>query len=278
MNYEFYADVFFLTNFYMDFLAVYAAGEILQQKKKLIRYIVCSALSSLLGCVLFLSASNYDFYLLCVHFMVNPAMIFCCFFPAPKKTYIKAFGLVYFMVLLLGGSVQWMYVTVADGRYYELCLLASAVPVMVFLYILRRKRKNVRFFYQVWIEHQEKAVMLRALYDTGNGLYDPYVKDAVHIVSKGTFEALGGRNAFRTRLIPFSAVGCRQGMLEAFTVERLKIETEDGGILISPAVLAAAEEALFENRTHQMILHSSIHEKMPLKVPEAAYFKDGLPK
>ena len=33
MNYEFYADVFFLTNFYLDFLAVYLVSEILQQKK-----------------------------------------------------------------------------------------------------------------------------------------------------------------------------------------------------------------------------------------------------
>ena len=32
MNYEFYADVFFLTNFYLDFLAVYLVSEILQQK------------------------------------------------------------------------------------------------------------------------------------------------------------------------------------------------------------------------------------------------------
>ena len=85
MNYGFYADVFFLTNFYLDFLAVYAVGEVLQQKRRLPRAALCCALSSLAGCVLFLTLSDYDLYVLCIHFIVNPVMTVCCFFPAGKK-------------------------------------------------------------------------------------------------------------------------------------------------------------------------------------------------
>ena len=136
MYYEFYADVFFLTNVYLDFLAVYVVSEILRQKKKIRRYVLCCAASSLVGCILFLTVSNYDLYLLCIHFIVNPGMVFLCFFPAERGIYIKAFCLMYFVLLMLGGSMEWMYVTIADRRWFELCLLLTAVPVVVFLFIL----------------------------------------------------------------------------------------------------------------------------------------------
>ena len=119
MNYEFYADVFFLTNVYLDFLAVYIVSEILQQKKRLLRYLFCCALSSFAGILLFLQIENYDVYLLCVHFILNPGMTLFCFFPVKKGIYVKAFCLTYFVILLLGGGMEWTYVTIADRSCYE---------------------------------------------------------------------------------------------------------------------------------------------------------------
>lgn len=256
MNYEFYADVFFLTNFYLDFLAVYMVGRILNQKKRPLRYLICCAAGSLAGCVLFLFFQNYDLYLLCVHFIVNPGMTVGCFFPAKKGLYGKAFCLMYFTILLLGGSMEWMYVTVAGRRHYELCLLFTAVPVFLFLYMLRKRSKNVQTFYSVLLEHEGKKVRLIALYDTGNRLTDPYINEPVHIISEEICEALGGKKGFATRLIPFSSVGCKQGMLEAFGIERIKIGADEKIYEISPAVVAVSGKEIFENRPYQMILNA----------------------
>lgn len=264
MNYEFYADVFFLTNFYLDFLAVYAVSETLKQKKRPVRAAVCCALGSLAGCILFLELSDYDLYVMCIHFIVNPIMVVCSFFPAGKKIYIKAYFLMYFIILLLGGSMEWLYHTVFSGRYFELCLALTAVPVFVFLFILRTKRKNVHRIYPATVSHRGRTVTLLALYDTGNTLYDPYMKEPVHIIADSVIGSLGGREAFALRFIPFSSVGCGQGMLEAFTVDSLTIGEGNARIVFAPAVLAAAEDALFKNRAYQMILHGSISEKMPL--------------
>ena len=264
MNYEFYADVFFLTNAYLDFLAVYIVSEILQQKKRLLRYLLCCALGSLAGIVLFLQIDNYDIYLICIHFIVNPGMMFACYFPAEGKIYMKAFCLMYFVILMLGGSVEWLYVTIADRHCYELCLFLTSVPVIVFLYILRRKRRNVQCFCQAIIVHNDRTIKLPALYDTGNRLIDPYRKEPVHIVAKEVYEALSEDAEIPTRLIPFSSVGCKHGMLSAFTVERICIKWKDAEMEISPAVLAAAEDTLFENRAYQMILHGSVSEKMEI--------------
>ncbi|MBO5373580.1 MAG: sigma-E processing peptidase SpoIIGA [Lachnospiraceae bacterium] len=262
MKYEFYADVFFLTNFYLDFLAVYTASEILRRKKRVIRYLLGAALSSLAGCILFLYMPEYAFYMYSVHFLVNPAMVIFCFFPSGKEIFVKAFFLMYFVLLLEGGSVQWLYYTVANGNNFELCLLLTGVPVGIFLYILRKKRKSVQTFYSVKIVHNGKEIWAKALCDTGNRLWDPYVGQAVHIVDKKIFVALGGKEQCPVRLIPFSSVGQKNGLIETFTAESIFVQCENEEIQISPVVLAVAEEGLFAQREYQMILHHSIFEKI----------------
>lgn len=262
MGYEFYADVFFLTNVYLDFLAVYLVGEILQQKKRVVRYLLGAALSSLVGCILFLCMPEYAFYMYSVHFIVNPAMIVFCFFPSRKEIYIKAFGLAYFVLLLEGGSVQFMYYTIAGGQYYEICLLLTAIPVVIFLFILRWKRKNVHMFYSVRIVHNGKEIMVRALCDTGNRLWDPYVGQAVHVVDAKIFQALGGKEQCPVRLIPFSSVGKKNGLIETFTADSIFVQCDNEEIQINPVVLAVAEQGIFEQRNYQMILHHSIFESL----------------
>lgn len=262
MGYGFYADVFFLTNFYLDFLAVYAVGELLQQKRRIRRYLAASAAGSFLGCILFLQLRNYDLYLLCIHFMVNPGMTFLCFFPEEKRLYGKAFCLTYFILLLMGGSMQWMYLTVCGGHYYEICLLLTAFPVVIFLYILRRKRKDVNCFYRVEIVSNGKEVSVRALFDTGNRLTDPYVGEPVHIISSKLFDKLRGEAECPVRFVPFSSVGCGQGMLRAFTAEIIRVDTGRESVEVTRPVLAAADEEIFKGRTYQMILNSSLGEKI----------------
>ena len=157
--------------------------------------------------------------------------------------------------------MEWLYLTVFSRRFYELCLLLTAAPVALLLFILRRKRKNVQRFYEVLVGQGEAEVKLTALYDTGNGLMDPYVKEPVHIVSKETLKAIGGEETFAFRLLPFSSVGCKDGMLKAFSVERIRILGDGAAYEISPAVLALAEDALFFGRPYQMILNSKSFER-----------------
>lgn len=262
MKYEFYADVFFLTNFYMDFLAVCVVGEILQLKRKIFRYLLGAALGSFAGCILFICMRSYTGYTLCMHLLVNPGMLLCCFFPVRKGVFCKGFLLMYVALFLEGGFWQWVYYTVAKGRYYELCLFSTAVPMVFFCYILRRKRKSVQTFYNVRIVHRGKELRVKALYDTGNRLWDPYVNRAVHVVDEEIFAALGGRAENPVRLIPFASVGQKNGLMETFTAESMYVAQEDGEIQLTPVVLAVAEQGVFKARVYQMILHHSCMENI----------------
>lgn len=262
MKYEFYADVFFLTNFYLDFLAVCGVSEILGKKKRICRFLLGSALGSLAGCILFLSLNHYDLYLLSIHFIVNPVITIFCFFPADKKSYFHGYLLMYFVLLMLGGGMQWLYGTVAGGRYYELCLILTGVPVILFIYIIRRKRENVQIHYDVWVCHKGREERVCALLDTGNHLVDPYTKEPVHILSGSIKERL--EIEIPGRLVPFHSLGESNGMIEVFTIEKLKICRNEEELVVSPAVVALGEDVLFQNKRYQMILHSRIAKMLTL--------------
>lgn len=255
MEYEFYADVFFLSNFYMDFLAIYTVNELLGGKRRIRRFLLGCGVGSLTGLLLFLYISNYSMYLLFIHFLLNPALVIFCFVPTTKKILFKAWFLMYFILLLLGGSVEWMYQTLLNQKYYEICLLLSAVPILILLSILRQKRKSVQLLYSVIIQNKENSAEIRAYFDTGNRLIDPYVGLPVQVISKKIAMQLLKEESFLPRLIPYTSVGSPQGMIEAITVEKVQIVNGKEEIVFAPAVLALAEDDIFQGRDYSMILN-----------------------
>lgn len=261
MKYEFYADVFVLTNLYLDFLAIYGVSEVLQQKKHIKRYLAGALFGSLSACVLFLMLKNYTFYIGCMHLLVNTVMIVICFFPAKKEVYFKAYGLMYLFLFIEGGSVEWMYNAIFRRKYYEVCVLFTGIPIMIFLYILRKKRKNVKIFYEAEVMKGEQMLSVRALYDTGNQLWDPYTSQPVQIISSELYKNEWSKEECKIRLIPFSTVANKNGCLQAFTVEEVRIWEGKNSISIKPAVLAVAEQNRFGHGEYQMILHQSACKK-----------------
>lgn len=256
MKYEFYADVFFLTNCYLDFLAVYGVSEILGKKKRPGRFLIGSGAGSLIGCILFLTLKHYDLYLLCMHFIINPAFTVFCFFPEEKKTYIQGYLLMYFTLLMLGGSMQWLYGTITGGKYYELCLMLTGIPVVLFCYIIRKKRKNVQIYYETWICSNGREVKVSSLLDTGNRLVDPYTKEPVHILAGSFREKL--KIEMPGRLVPFRSLGESHGMTEVFTIDKILVRAGEKEIVLEPAMVSFGDDVLFQNRNYQMILHSAV--------------------
>ena len=75
MKYELYADIWFLTNFTMDSIALFAAGKVMGEPIRLGRICISSLVGILASMFLFFQLTDETLYQLCVHFLVNPLMV-----------------------------------------------------------------------------------------------------------------------------------------------------------------------------------------------------------
>ena len=127
--------------------------------------------------------------------------------------------------------------------------ILCAMGIMVSLLLEERRHTHDRNLCQIKLMHGEHEVAVTALYDTGNRLWDPYVHAPVHILARAEAQKLD-LPPEQCRLIPFSTVGAPQGLLEAWTIERM----EWAGGKLEHAVIGVAENTLFEEKDYRLIL------------------------
>lgn len=286
-EYEIYADVWFLTNFTMDAMALWSAGKLLRQPTPLRRVFLASLAGTGGSMFLFFQMHDPALYQLAVHFFVNPCMVWMCCgtmgsfrkraarnrsgnAPMPdsggrsKAFWVKSFfgrwAAVYLAVLLLGGFLEWA-MPKGQGVLHVLACLAGAVAAVeaterLFLQI-RHQRRTVC---SLLLVTREKKVSAKGFWDTGNLLVDPMVNRPVHIVRKSLLWEQIQKERLPIRLIPFHSLGREQGVIEAVTLEGMYILQEDRPVYLDKPVFGIAEEKLFQDDRCDVILNGKSME------------------
>lgn len=156
--------------------------------------------------------------------------------PVPEKGG-KAHALLVFGAAVAGASLAaagcWNLV---QARIHERRTICEA--------ILSQKGKNIR---------------VRALWDTGNQLFEPYTHQPVHVITREVCGRLCGPlwdPAAGVIFVPFQAVGTRSGILPAIRVESMDV-VKEGGFRkhYDHPWLAVSEEALSPRGQYEMLLH-----------------------
>ena len=172
--------------------------------------------------------------------------------------------LVFFGVSALFGGAVWAISLQSGGTPGSTVYLPVSMPVLVLSFgityavlsvIFRRSVKNAqRTVHDAVISHEGHELMLRALCDSGNTLYDPVTGSSVMIVSSEQLRGIFGDKAIllgfdasgsvtdptfagRLRLIPYRAVGVGSGLLPAFRPDRITVDgksRDDIIIAVSP--------------------------------------------
>lgn len=261
MKYEIYIDVFVITNFFMDYLALFLANVFLGRKQMQRRLILSSILGAVVSLVLFLTLSSHLFYCLCIHALLNPLMVWLAFRPKEIRRFVEVWVVTYLVILLMGGSMQWIYDTLFGGKYLLLSIAITWGMGMIAAFVWERQLVTGRRTYDVTLYLSGSEVSIRAYYDTGNLLTDPYVRQPVSIVSSAILSPLLKDYESKKRLITFSSLGESDGLMEAFTIEKMLIHRKKHVLVIEPAVLGLADEKLFVHRDYQMILNSQLLQK-----------------
>lgn len=185
MEITIYLDVFFITNFIIDFFLLHLTGLILHHKAKQMRFIV----SALSGAVYALAAFLFPTAFLGslpIKILAGALMVLLAFRPGSFRVFLQEAG-VFFAATLLYGGAAFSFVTFSDAAarlgsvykngflYINLSPLVLLLSAPLCCLILKTAHKcgtklsqRAKGVIPLWVSYKGRTVHLRALYDSGN--------------------------------------------------------------------------------------------------------------
>ncbi len=149
-----------------------------------------------------------------------------------------------------GSSFEQMRSGVIVGAGAGLALFSFIVSKTVFHLI-----GDSRLFYEVTLKYRGREKTIRALFDTGNRLREPYGNQPVHVITaracRGFCEKVAG-----VIYIPFCSVGQSQGMLPGIRMDEMEVRRRGQLICrISHPWIALSREPLSSCGEYEMLLN-----------------------
>ncbi len=260
MGYVLYADIWFLTNFTMDSIALFAAGKVMGEPIRLGRLCISSLVGTLASMFLFFQLTDETLYQLCVHFLVNPLMVWMCWQSRGKKAFLAQWSVTYLSYILLGGLLEWGMEHGAGIGQLFLCLLGAALFLAVPFHMLKYIKREKETIYDLLLVTREGNLSVKGFYDTGNLLVDPLGGRPVHIIRKQILWEQIEKEGLPVRLVPFHSLGQESGLLKAVTLEGMYILREGHPLYLKKPVFGMAEETLFQDGRCDVILNGKSME------------------
>lgn len=108
--------------------------------------------------------------------------------------------------------------------------------------------------YQVRLFLNEKSKEFTAMVDSGNRLVEPVTGKPVSLIAASDVKSFGDEPV-GVLMIPFRAVGTKSGFLPGILFDRMEIVSEEcGNVRIDRPVVAVSKEPLFHGKDFTMIL------------------------
>lgn len=258
VTYEFYLDVFWVTNLIMDGVVLTLTGLLGRERIRMSRILMASALGATASACLFLCLSSYTGYQLVLHILVNPVMIRTAFPWKGRWIFLRRFLEAYVISVVLGGILAWIW-PAPKGNFW---LWAAAAGILCGggIWWLRLKRRRAPLL-EVLLVGAGQKITLKGFWDTGNLLWDPMLQRPVHIIQKDLLPEEVWEGA-KIHYVPYQSLGQDKGLLPVAVLEGMYLqETDKGGgkvRYVEKPVLGLAGPRLFAGKPYQMILHGTV--------------------
>ena len=195
-----YADIFFIINLCMNFLALFAAGRITGVKLSLLRLLSASAFGAVYS-IFTLFFESVIVPVIIINISVSVIMCLIAFRTETLIKFIKLFIIFYAACFILGGGIQALYNifgTRTDGNVppIQVILISAAVCTIIFIFTGRlfKRRANIDGA-DILIGFGGREIKVSAILDTGNLLRDPVSSLPVIIIN---FKSAAGLFDLRT--------------------------------------------------------------------------------
>ena len=155
--------------------------------------------------------------------------------------------------MVLRGNIS-LIVTVLTG-YLSYRILSGILG-----YVNHKKESCLRTV-EIYIPQSQQKIRVQAFLDTGNHLSDPISGAPVNLVSMKLAEQM--KPAFKPEkyhVIPFQSVGRNRGILDAYELPEMLIESREQIVRKEHVIVAVCNTGISEESIYQMILHPRLLE------------------
>lgn len=243
-----YIDVLWLRTFFVELNVCIFVNLWMRQTRPTVRILWMCALSAGLETLLFVIA-GYGALFAVGSLALRIMLVKVLFRPKSRGIFLRLFLWSLAATIAAGGIIGACREHLPERCWFAAGSMLCALGVLVSLLLEERRLQHDANLYQIKLHHHGNAVEVTGLHDTGNRLSDPYVHAPVHILARSEVQRLMLDPA-SGRLIPFSAVGAPDGLMEVWTIDLMEWENTR----LEHAVIGVAEDTLFEGKDYRLIL------------------------
>lgn len=282
-----YADLTFLTNFAMDFIIIWAAARFSRHAVSWRRLFLASVLGGLYGTG-FLFTELAFLYSLPAKAISSVLLILTAMWPINWQDFKKAILIFYGISLAAAGAVIAVAYTRQNAGYFSwswLYLLGGMIcAALIGIYgekYIKQSLIPALLKYQVSIRFGHTCCNGEGFLDTGNGLRDPVTRRPIVVAEyellksclpddfKNAMESCQDENerleaismstwGNRMRLIPFSSIGKKNGLLIGVRCDEMVVRTGKKEVLHKNLVVGIYPHKLSNEDSYQLLIPSEV--------------------
>ena len=283
-----YLDIVFIENTLMNYIILLTTGIICKEKIKQTRIIIAGILGSIYAVAFYIT--RFSIYIsIIAKVLLSLCMIYIAFKPLIVKRFIKYLIIFYLTSFAFGGCaftilyyLDSKQVTLIKGNLIGIYPIKATliggtigfITVNIAFRVVKNRLNMSDMFCNIKIFNNGKEKKLKAMIDTGNFLKDPITNTPVIIIEKdsltsilpeeildntkeiieGIYEVENKEYLSKFRILPFSSLGKKNGMLLGIKIDRAEAELNDECVVRENIIVAIYDNKLSNNSKYNCLL------------------------
>ncbi len=281
-----YADILFIFNAIVTFMLLNLTADFIKNEGDYRRMIIGAVVGGAYSFIIF-APDMRTFVAIIIRVIMLLSIVLISFRVVSHRKLLKTVVTFLLVSFVFSGIMYSAAFTVLKNRIIikNGCIYFNTGPFGIIIFIsicfillkiLRKtllSKKNSDFIYELCLQNNDKSTIVKALYDSGNTVKDPFTGNAVIIIN---LESAGGvlENEVYSgiskllllknfdalpdgvRLLPVNALG-KSDLIPAVTVERAVIEYDSGEITVHNPTLAFTYNS-FDDKRFSALINESV--------------------
>lgn len=248
MYYELYLDSLFFMDFAMNVFLLYLVKRVGRYTVTYLQILLGAIYGAGVYCMMFFLPFGKAAFKIAVGIILSVCGMTQITFRCKTLTQFKGMsGTMISMAFFMGGISLFLQESVyffckVRGSVLSAVVLGAAACFLGSRMIEKGKEKQT-LFCRVILQGDRQKVSVDALIDTGNSLTEPVSGKPVSVLEYETMKALfEGRLPEYYRVVPFTSIGKKKGMLKCFEIPKMWIEYQDCERVYERVLVACSEE------------------------------------